>query len=197
MPSRSLSAWTTTGSAALDQVNDAHAAVGGSGRGRRVALEQVNAAYLVLLCAHFQRFARDLHSEAIDVIVGATSPPTSAAVLRTLLAGGRKLDGGNANEGTLGNDFARFGLPFWDAVEAAADFRPPMRQAVRDANVWRNAIAHQDFSHRDFVAAGFGGRMTLRLEEVRAWRKRINALSAIIDDVIALHLASLTGTRPW
>ena len=41
---------------ALDEMAEAHAAVGGTARGRRYTTQQLNQAYAVLLAAHFQGF---------------------------------------------------------------------------------------------------------------------------------------------
>jgi hypothetical protein len=42
MPSKSHRRWFTTQAAALDQMENAHASVGGEGRGRRFATDQIN-----------------------------------------------------------------------------------------------------------------------------------------------------------
>src|ERR1700682_173538 len=67
----------------LDEIVEAHRAVGGSGRGRRHATEQVNHAYAVLLSSQFQGFCRDLHSECARHIVQQVP-----VALRNLLGGG-------------------------------------------------------------------------------------------------------------
>jgi hypothetical protein len=51
----------------------------------------------MLLSSHFQRFCRDLHTEAIDHIVAGASPRAIQAVLRSRLLENRKLDRGNPN----------------------------------------------------------------------------------------------------
>ena len=58
MSSIALQVWQTRGRQALDEVEAAHAAVGGAGRGRRYTTQQINQAYVVLLCSQFQRFCR-------------------------------------------------------------------------------------------------------------------------------------------
>lgn len=65
MPSRALAEWRGRRSDELDELLAAHAAVGGTGRGRRYATEQVNRAYALAVAAQFQGFCRDLHSEAV------------------------------------------------------------------------------------------------------------------------------------
>ena len=74
MPSVALKYWQNQGQAALDEIVAAHTAVGGLRRGRRYATEQINYAYAVLLCSQFQRFCRDLHTEAVECLVSAVMP---------------------------------------------------------------------------------------------------------------------------
>lgn len=69
MPSESLRRWHAERIPALDEIEDAHASVGGSERGRRYATQQINYAYAALLSAQFQAFCRDLHSESIEYLV--------------------------------------------------------------------------------------------------------------------------------
>jgi len=68
----------------LDEIGRAHAAVGGRRRGRPWATRQLNHAFAVILCSHFQRFARDLHSEAVAALVRATPPDRPEIVLAIL-----------------------------------------------------------------------------------------------------------------
>jgi hypothetical protein len=66
MPSNSPRKWSGERSDALDEIQNAHAMVGGTDRGRRYATQQINYAYAALLSSQFQGFCRDLHSECID-----------------------------------------------------------------------------------------------------------------------------------
>ena len=86
-----LDRWNTNARQALDEIADAHRAVGGAGRGRRYATLQVNYAYAVLVSSQLQGFCRDLHTEAADFVVDRTQPVVSADILRVLLTQGRKL----------------------------------------------------------------------------------------------------------
>jgi hypothetical protein len=67
---------------ALDEIEAAHAGVGGVGPGRRYATQQINRAYAVLLASEFQGFCRDLYSQRMDHVV-ATALPATRGVLRT------------------------------------------------------------------------------------------------------------------
>src|SRR5438477_6964048 len=118
MPSFSLAAWRIRASRALDQIEAAHAAVGGAAAGKRYAAQQITQAYAVLLSSQFQRFCRDLHSEAADHLTSPVAPAALRDVLHVQLTAGRKLDTGNPNPGNLGSDFARFGMQFWMEVLA-------------------------------------------------------------------------------
>jgi hypothetical protein len=66
MPSTSYRRWTTIRSSALDEIANAHSAVGGTGPGRRYATQQINQAYAVLLASQFQGFCRDLAHQDFD-----------------------------------------------------------------------------------------------------------------------------------
>src|SRR3954454_17039221 len=103
MPSISYQEWITTRIDALDEIEHAHVAVGGTARGRRYATQQINRAYAMLLASQFQGFCRDLHSESVDHLISSIAPPP---VFRPLLQAeftrGRQLDRGNAQPGSLG-----------------------------------------------------------------------------------------------
>src|SRR6266436_2726315 len=118
MPSVAFQDWSTARAAALNEIETAHRSVGGSGRGRRYATQQINQAYAVLLSSQFQGFCRDLHSECADFLAAQISPVSLRSVAHTLLTQGRKLDRENPNPGNIGSDFNRFGLPFWPTVQA-------------------------------------------------------------------------------
>lgn len=189
VPSAALGRWNTTRQGALDEIEDAHRAVGGQGRGRRYATLQVNYAYATLLSAQFQGFCRDLHSEAVDVIVGGVARVALQPIVRVVLVQGRKLDHGNPNPGNIGSDFGRLGMmQFWPNVNAL-DRRNHARQAaLENLNTWRNAIAHQDWNH-------VGG--VLHLTQVRTWRAACRALAIHFDRSVGVHVGALVGAPPW
>ena len=62
MASESLRVWRTDASAAFDEIEHAHQAVGGTKPGRRFLTQQINYAYTMLLAARFQGFVRALHT---------------------------------------------------------------------------------------------------------------------------------------
>ena len=69
MPSLSLEKWLAERAIALDDLENAHRLVRGSGYGARAATQQINQAYTLLLSAQVQGFCRDLLSECADHLV--------------------------------------------------------------------------------------------------------------------------------
>jgi hypothetical protein len=191
MPSASLHVWTTARAATLDEIEAAHRSVGGHGPGRRTATQQINYAYAVLLSAQFQGFCRNLYSECVDFAVAAIVPVAFQEPLQEEFIYNRKLQRGNPNPGNIGEDFNRLGLAFWDAVAAMDLKSATRRRQLEDLNLWRNAIAHQDFD-----STALGGA-ALPLDRVRAWRAACHGLALTFDDVMRVYLQHLTGTAPW
>lgn len=98
MPSESLKRWNDVRILALAEIEDAHASVGGSERGRRYATQQINYAYAAILSSQFQGFCRDLHSESIDYLVTLV-PAALQDALRVEFLLNRTLDRGNPHPG--------------------------------------------------------------------------------------------------
>lgn len=191
MPSNSLQRWLSERADALDEIENAHAMVGGTERGRRYATQQINLAYATLLSSQFQGCCRDLHSECVDHILARTPAPLQA-LLRNQFSWGRSLDRGNPNPGNLGSDFGRFGIAFWTSVDGDSHGNDRRRELLQRLNDWRNAIAHQDFD-----PAKLGGATTLHLATVRGWRRALNRLAHSFDNVMRRHLHTLLGAPPW
>jgi hypothetical protein len=190
MFSRALQEWLTTRRRGLDEVAATHRAVGGSGPGRRRAIEQINHAYALLVSSQFQGFCRDLHTEVARSFARQV-PATVRDVFHVSLTKNRKLDRGNPNPGNLGSDFGRFGIDLWAAMRAR-DRRNESRQAaLRELAVWRNAIAHQDFSSPDL------GQRRVHLASVRRWRSACDALARELDAMFSAYLTNLVGVPPW
>ena len=192
MPSRSLRTWQVDARRALDEIESAHRAVGGTGRGRRFALQQINQAYVVLLSSHFQRFCRALHTESVEHLIAAPQYAAIRLIVYNSLVEGRKLNWGNANAGNIGADYARLGLDIWSRVHTANPRSVQRLHKLEQLNLWRNAIAHHDFSK-----PRLGGRNQLTLSEVREWRRTCNALALDFDRVARAYLAGITGQAPW
>ncbi len=191
LPSASLRTWNVERAARLDEIEAAHTAVGGGRRGRRLAAEQVNHAYVVLLCSQFQGYCRDLHSECVDFVVRTVVAAPMRATVHAEFSRARRLDRGNPTSDAIGADFNRLGLEFWKTV-GAIDVRNAGRRGRIDELVeWRNAIAHQDFSSRKLAPA------KLDLTAVRAWRRSCAALAETFDRVLARYLRAALNAPPW
>jgi len=192
MASVALKTWRTISSTALDEIAGAHAAVGGTGPGRRYATEQINHAYAVLVCSQFQRFCRDLHTESVLHLVSTIRPVTMRPVIHARLLEARKLDRGNPNPGNLGSDFGRLGVDFWVRVRQSDKRNRQRQDQLQALTSWRNAIAHQDFDPSTLDPSP-----PLNLGTVKRWRSACNALAAQFDRVVGQHLTSVVGTRAW
>lgn len=191
MPSHSLGRWTGGRSDELDEIENAHASVGGSARGRRFATQQINHAYAILLSSQFQGFCRNLHAECSDAVLRLT-PVELQPIIRTQFRWGRTLDRGNPNPGNIGSDFGRFGVEFWEVVRANDPLNQRRRELLEELNAWRNAIAHQDFD-----PARLGGTTVLHLATVRQWRNSVDHLAVSFDDVMYAYLRTTLGVDPW
>ncbi len=191
MSSNSLAKWNGERIDALDEIENAHAMVGGTERGRRYATQQINYAYATLLSSHFQGFCRDLQSECIDQVVAIT-PQQLQGLLRVEFVWNRGLDKGNPHPGAIGSDFNRLGVDFWTEVYGLHASNDRRRELLQELIDWRNAIAHQDF---DSVAPA--GNPTLHLAKVRAWRRAVSALAGYFDQAMCNYLRVLLGAAPW
>lgn len=191
MPSNSIQMWLGERSIKLDEIEAAHEQVGGNQRGRRYATQQINRAYAVLLSSEFQGFVRDLYSECVDHIVAA-APTHLHTVMRTQFLWGQPFSRGNPQAGTIGSEFGRFGLSFWDDVYAAHANNRRRKALLDELMSWRNAIAHNDFT-----SGSFGRDPVLRLEKVRRWRSALRGLSRGFDAVMRNHLNGVLGNQPW
>jgi hypothetical protein len=192
MPSRAYKNWFPIAQKAWNEIESAHAAVGGTAPGRRYATQQINQAYAVSVSAQFQRFCRGLHSEAVDAMAAAAQPRALHSILQTRMLESRKLDVGNPNPGNLGSDFGRLGIDFWPALTALDSKNVFRRKQLEQLNARRNAIAHQDFD-----PAKLGGIIQLRLSHVRRWRSVCEALARSLDEALRRHLQGVLGTSPW
>ena len=147
------------------------------------------------LVSQFQTYCRDLHDEAIDVHVGV-AVAQQAAVLRKLLAQGRKLDTGNPRTDALENDFSRLGfklLPALRAGRAHTDERLKMLDILID---FRNLVSHGQ--ETKIAAHCAANSIAETLTSYRRYRSAISVLVGTMDEVVANQLASgLQIARPW
>jgi hypothetical protein len=165
MTSTSYTEWCAVRTSELDEIARAHAAVGGTARGRRCTTQQINRAYAVLLASHFQGLCRDLHSECVHHLLGVMTPAVLRNLARAEFTRGRQLDRGNARPSSLGADFGRLGIDLWDSLKTYDPASTGWKDDLELLNDWRNAIAHQDFS-----SPKLGGATALRLAQVEKSR---------------------------
>lgn len=191
MPSTALTQWRTVRLAVLDELVDAHRRIGGTGPGRRYTTQQINQAYVVLLCGQFQAFCRALHDECVGLFVDGITPTSRRDILDTWMREGRKLDRGNPNSGNIGSDFGRFGVKFWADVRGLDTRNEDRQDRLEQLNLWRNAVAHQDFTQ------SASGGSTVRLEQVRDWRSACEQLAGAFDEVMRRHFHFVFGSSPW
>jgi len=191
MPSAALNKWSTFRADVLNDFESARRAVGGSHADPRRAAQQMNQAYAISLSAQFQGFCRDLHDECIAAFLPPKLSVAWSSALGTAASAGRELDKGNPSRESLKRDFKRFGLSFVERVIALNTEQQSRFRSVDKLILWRNAIAHQDFSKPDL------GRGTLWLRWVRLWRRDCSRLAESFDAVMEEHLLLLTGRRPW
>ncbi|MFI5200878.1 MAG: HEPN domain-containing protein [Candidatus Kapaibacterium sp.] len=192
MASAALKKWQVERSRSLDEIESTHQHIGGTGRGRRFATQQVNRAYAMLLSSEFQAFCRDLHTECLLHIAGNAKPDPMKSILETEFRLHRKLDQGNPNPGNIGSDFNRLGLDLWAELKKRYVSNTTRHDCLTQLNNWRNAIAHNDFT--DPKLAGY---TQLQLRDVQRWRNACNRLAAEMDIVLANHLNLITGMAPW
>jgi len=196
MPSRALSRWLSEAKAELDELEEAHARATTRRRTRHVLARQLCRAYLVSVSAQFQRFCRDLHSEAAQRLADAVQPKVFRGAVLRLLTEGRRLDAGNATAGTLGPDFDRLGLAFLPELEARAENRR-RRLELERLNVWRNAIVHLDFTLKPGREKLVRGTSPDSLRDVRRFRQACDALAVEIDRMVRAHVSGVVGGEPW
>lgn len=193
--SRSLQEWQNDASAAFDEIEKAHRAVGGTKPGRRFLTQQVNYAYVTLLAARFQGFARSLHTQTADVIAaGAHNTPYQLLLLESLTRN-RALDKHNAQPNAIAEDFDRFGLDVWQRVDAARKDNDERRKKLWALITWRNAIGHYDIDAK--LAKGALDPVTITLGTCTGWRSTLGVLASSLDKVAADQCEALGLPRPW
>lgn len=192
MPSASLQRWRNDRHSALEEIEAAHRSIGGEGPGRRYATQQINHAYAVLLSSQFQGFCRDLFLECADHFLHTVPSGPVRTTLRNVMIQNLRLNVGNPTPGGIGSDYNRFGLSFWDEVQALDPRNESRQDRLEELNAWRNAIAHQDFDPRKLA-----GAKSLHLRKIREWRTACNLLAESFDEVMRAYLLAVNSVSPW
>lgn len=193
--SKAFVAWQAGRAEQIDRMERVHREITGAGAGRRWESEHLNGAIIARIVAEFQGFARDLHDEATDHVVGCLriTDPGLRALTRAAYNRGRALNSGNPTWNCLKDDFARFELRLQDDMDARYANSAKWRQRLDEVIFTRNAVVHADEDKLTRCRAD--GRLTLH--RARSWRSSLNAMAAGMDRVTGAHLALLTGVRPW
>ena len=187
--------WRTDASAAFDEIENAHKAVGGTRPGRRFFTQQLNHAYTMLLAARFQGFVRALQVQTAEVIALGAHNTTYGELLRENLTSNRALERHNAQPNSIAEDFERFGLDIWAEVDRERKGNDERRKKLWALITWRNAIAHDDIAAK--LAKGALEPVTISLGTCRTWRSALNILATSLDKVAADHCQALGLPRPW
>ncbi len=187
MPSGSLSKWSGTRMAALNEVDNQCDACVALPTPNPVLLDENLRAYVLLLSAHFQGFCRDLHTECAQFVGNNVPVRIQFLVQQSFTTPKLKLDHGNPNLEHINADFNRFGLTL-DLKKA-----DPRNQAhishLGELNKWRNAAAH----HGDPPKS-----ISLSLAKVRTWKGSCSGLAASLDGIMYNQLRHLIKSpRPW
>jgi len=181
----------------IAELLDAHATMGGAGRGRRWRTSQLNWALTLRLAGEFQGYARDLHSLAVAHFATWVAQGNTAVsnVLQAQFTANRALDHKNATPSSLASDFGRLGLEFWPTLRVASLDTPRWQASLEALNKARNAIAHANEDDLDRLSQeGY----PMRLQTIRRWRRNLDRLAGTMDDVVADYLDRLLRTgRPW
>lgn len=173
MPSQALAALTDR-LQDVDQLMDAHRAVGGDQRGRRFEVEGLNRAAVLMLSAHFEGYLEDVMAEAL----AAVNPQLEV----------KPLTGGFHNPwpdriddlfAFLGMDKPSKSISWQKAGNAAV--RNNLEKLVRT----RNRLAHGATNVQVYKT------------EVTSLRKYVEGFSERFDAAVRDQVHTLTGTHPW
>jgi hypothetical protein len=189
--------WAAARADRIKRLRAAHEAFGGTGPGRRWVTDELNHALILRLASEFQGFARDLHNES-GLFVARSLAPGDQQLQRSLrlpYSLNRKLNQGNADPGTLGNDFSLFGIELWPELQARyPSHAKGWNQKLSALNTARNGIVHDDSAK---IARVQGDGWPLTLRSVDRWKSSLDGLTRGMDSVVGGQLKLKYGTSPW
>lgn len=195
MASLALRNWTGTCLPRLDELEQIHQDATGTKPGRRWGTNQLNRSLFVALMAQFQVFCRDLHDEAVAIHVRHANP-SQAAVLRTLLTQGRKLETGNPRTDTLGGDFGRLGFRIIEAVRAVDQRASDDLDRLDLLADFRNAVVHGN--ETEIEAWSSAGEISATKTVYLRHRRSMERLAGTLDAVVGEKMADELGlAAPW
>jgi hypothetical protein len=117
--SAALEEWREGSDEIFDEIERMLQSVDGAGGDRRVVTQQLSYAYAMLITAHFQRYCRELHAEAAQILVARLLDPELAEILEGLLA-----------------------------IEASDRRNKDRKAELERLCEWRNAIVHGDIARK-------------------------------------------------
>lgn len=173
MPSQALAALTDR-LRDVDQLMDAHRAVGGAQRGRRFEVEGLNRAAVLMLSAHFEGYIEDLMAEAL-------------AALNPHL-GVKPLTGNFHNPwpDRIDELFAFLGM---NQPSKSISWQRAGNKAVRD-NLGKLVRTRNQLAH------GTTG-VSVYKSEITSLRKYVEGFAQRFDELVRHQVQSLTGAPPW
>jgi hypothetical protein len=143
--------------------------------------------FVVLLSAHFQGFARDLYTEAAQIVTSKVRPSLQM-LMQAQFRAHRALDHGNPTAENIARDFDRFGFNL--RAELTADPANVLRlQHLAHLNQWRNVAAH----HSPTLPPG----LPLTLTALQTWRQTCHELALALDGITYNHLRQTLRRKPW
>jgi len=158
----------------VDQLMAAHAAVGGTQRGRRYEVVGLNRAAILMLSAHFEGYLEDVMTDALIALNPHLIP--------------KPLIGGFHN-------------PWPDRIDALFEFLN-MSKPSRVIS-WRragNAAVRKNLEKlvatRNQIAHGTTG-VTVYKNEVISLRKYVEGFAQRFDQLVHDQVEALTGVSPW
>jgi hypothetical protein len=158
----------------IGQLMAAHAAVGGTNRGRRFYVDALNRASVLLLSGHLEGYLEDLLEEAL----AAVHPGIEAKPLISRFS--------NPSIGRINALFAVLGM------ERPCD-HVRWRNAS-NASVKRNI--NQLVEERNRIAHGTVGVQAYK-DQVTRYRQYVTGFARRFDDLVRQRVAELTGVQPW
>lgn len=195
--SEALQRWLGPRAEVLEVIRSAHADAGQlSGPGLALGVSRPLAhAYVLVLVAEFQGFARDLHDLAVErVVTGAGASPQLVLLMVEGMTSGRQLDRGNATLSAIKEDFGRLGLSPLDPGRLNARWASGDKARLDQLLRLRNALAHGN--QRDVSALRNHGVL-----DTVAWASGgtqvLNRLARSLDRLVWDHLVTVLGSKPW
>jgi len=158
----------------IDQLFAAHAAVTGTGPGKRGRVIALNRAGVLLLNAHFEGYLESVFAEALS----SFDPALDAAQLY------RQFN--NPWPADIDKLFSFFGMkgpakkPSWRRTS-----NKMVRSALEAMVARRNQLAHGEVG------------VKVRKQEVKRWRTYVERFCSHFDDLVRDQITALQGAPPW